>query len=53
MVDSLKAMYNEYVIVFLYAFIHIIIDIIDKKLNMRSHYTHVNLPITRTIEIYG
>ncbi|PKK57606.1 hypothetical protein RhiirC2_763856, partial [Rhizophagus irregularis] len=32
------AMQNKYVIAFLYASIHIIIDITDKKLSMRPHY---------------
>ena len=36
--DSLEAMRNEYVVALLHTSIHIIMDITDKKLSMRSQY---------------
>ena len=36
--NSLKAMCNEYVVALLHTSIHIVMDITDKKLSMRSQY---------------
>ena len=36
--DSLEAMRNEYVVALLHASIHIVMDITNKKLSMRSQY---------------
>ena len=37
-IDSLEAMRNEYVVALLHAAIHIVMEITNKKLNMRPQY---------------